>query len=260
MPVSIDNILWLIASLAEAAIICALVNRCIWRSFPVFLLYVSWGLIEDVGGFVVFRAFRSSYSGWYLTTAIVGSILQLGVLVEIGWSILRPVRVSLSRRALIPVAGVILAIGSVIWTFAALPNLSGAAGGKNLIAQLQQTVSILQIVFFLALIGASQTLSLSWRDRELQIATGFGFSSFISIAAVFMHMHETSWLQYRHLFRVEIGAYICTLIYWLVCFAQQEAERRQFTPEMQRILLSVAGAAHATRVALTEPQTGESRK
>ena len=126
--------------------------------------------------------------------------------------------------------------------------------------QLQQTVSILQIVFFIVLIAGSQLLSISWRDRELQIATGLGFFSFVDIASAVLQMHQTSYLQYRHLFRIEIGAYVCSLAYWVVCFMQQEAERRQFTPEMQRILLSVAGAAHATRIALTEPQTGESRK
>lgn len=257
---SIDNIFWLLGVLAEAAIIGVLVRRRMWQRFPIFLLYVTWELIEDSCGVMVFRAFRSSYSGWYLGTAIVGFNLQLGVLVEIGWSILRPVRASLSRRALIPVGVLILAVGAMIWPFAALPNLSGAVGGKHVIAQLQQTISILQIVFFLALIGASQLLSLNWRDRELQIATGFGFFSFIGIAAAFLRVHETSWLQYRHLTRVEIGAFICSLIYWVVCFAQRETERRQFTPEMQRILLSMAGAAHATRVALTEPQTSNTRK
>lgn len=256
----IDYFLWLIASLAEATLIGALVRRHLWRNFPIFLLYVCWGLTEDIGGFIVFRAFRSSYSGWYLATEIVGAVLQLGVLVEIGWSILRPVRASLSRRALIPVAFLILAVGTAIWPFAALPNLSGAVGGKHFIAQLQQTISILQIVFFMALIGASQLLSLNWRDRELQIATGFGFVSFTGITAVFLRVHETSWLQYRHLTRVEIGAYICSLTYWVASFFQKEAERRQFTPEMQRILLSMAGAAHATRVALTEPQTSNTRK
>lgn len=260
MPVSIDNYLWLIGSLAEAAVICVLVYRRLWRSFPAFFLFVGWALIEDIGLFVAFKTFRSSYSGWYLATAIVGSVLQLAILVEIGWSILRPVRASLSQRALIPVVGLILVVGALIWPFAALPKLSDAVGGKHLIAQFQQTVSILQIVVFLAIIAGAQVLSLSWRDRELQITTGFGFYSFVGIVTAFLAMHGTSWLQYRHLSRFDIGAWVCCLLYWAVSFAQKEAERRQFTPEMQRILLSVAGAAHATRVALAEPQTSNTRK
>ena len=44
-------------------------------------------------------------------------------------------------------------------------------------SQLQHTVSILRILFFLVLAGGSQLLSIGWRDRELQVATGLGFYS-----------------------------------------------------------------------------------
>jgi hypothetical protein len=50
------------------------------------------------------------------------------------------------------------------------------------------------------------------------------------------------------------------VLYWAYCFSQKEAARRAFTPEMQRLLLAVAGAAHSTRVALTESQTGMTHK
>jgi hypothetical protein len=50
------------------------------------------------------------------------------------------------------------------------------------------------------------------------------------------------------------------LLYWLVSFAQKEAERREFTPQMQNFLLAMGGAAHSTRVALTESRTGKAPK
>ncbi len=257
---NLDNILWFTGGAADVIVIVLLVHRGLWRTFPVFFLYIVQAVVTDVAAAVIFHSGRSSYASWYLAGTILDSTLLFGILVELAWSLLRPIRASLSRRALIPVAGLILAIGAVIWPFAALPGLSGTAGAKHLIVQLQQTVSILQIVVLLALVAGGQMFSLSWRDRELQIATGLGFYSFVSIATALLEMHGTSWLQYRHLFRFEIGAEFCCLLYWIVTFSQKEAERRQFTPEMQRILLSVAGAARATRVALTEPQTGNPRK
>lgn len=233
-----------------------LLYRRLWRAFPLFSAYIGWELIGDVGAKVVLHSFRSSYATWYLSETIVDSILLFGVLVELGWSILRPLRASLSRRALILVIGLILAVGAAVWPFAALPGLAGATGELRYLVQIGQTVSILQIVFFLALIASSQVLSIGWRDRELQIATGLGFFSVVSLATAALHMQETTVVQYRHLFRVEIGASICSLVYWIVSFAQKEAERREFTPEMQRILLAVAGAARANRVALTESRPG----
>jgi len=48
-----------------------------------------------------------------------------------------------------------------------------------------------------------------------------------------------------------LGSYICTLLYWIFSFAKKEAERREFTPQMQNLLLAVAGVARAERTALT---------
>jgi hypothetical protein len=42
------------------------------------------------------------------------------------------------------------------------------------------------------------------------------------------------------------------LIYWFVSFTQKEVERQQISPQMRRILTTLAGTAHATRVRLDE--------
>ena len=255
-----DVLLWFACDVAEVAVIGLLLYRRLWRTFPLFLSYISWALISNVGGYVVLRIDNASYATAYLVVVIVDSILLFGVLVELAWSILRPVRASLSRRALVPVVGLILIVAVVVWPLAAVPGLAGASVEARMIAHLQQTISILQVVFFLALIAGSQLLSIGWRDRELQVATGLGFFSFVDIAAAVLHMHQTSYLQYRHLFQVEIGAYICSLIYWVVSLSQKEAERRAFTPKMQSMLLAVAGAARSTRVALEDSRTGKPLK
>lgn len=60
----------------------------------------------------------------------------------------------------------------------------------------------------------------------------------------------------RDLNQLLIASYICALIYWVYCFAQKEAERREFTPQMQNMLLAVAGVARAERSALANTSTG----
>jgi len=258
--VNLDLLLWTACCLAETAVIGLLLYRRLWRMFPVFFLYVVEALTGDVGLAIVFRSYHSSYRTWYLAGTIADSVLLFGVLVELAWSILRPIRASLSYRALIPVIGLILAVGAAIWPFAALPGVSDVSRETHLILHLQQTVSILQIIFFLALIGSSQILSIGWRDRELQIATGLGVYSFVSIGVAIFQLHQGSYVQYRHLFRIEVCGYICCLLYWIVSFVQQEAKRREFTPQMQNFLLAAAGAAHSSRVALNGPHTDRKRK
>ncbi len=260
MAVNLDAILWFSFCGAEAALVALLLYRHAWRTFPFFLSYNAWALIGGLAAVVVFHRYQSSYATWYLVQTILDSTLLFGVLIELAWSILRPVRASLSRRALIPVIILILAAGAAIWPFASLSSLAGTSRETHLIMHLQQTVSIMQIIFQLALIGSSQLLSIGWRDREFQIATGLGFYSVCDIAAAALHTHETSVMQYRHLDQALIGTWVCCLIYWILSFARQEAERRAFTPEMQRLLLAAAGAAHSTRVALTESQTAKPRR
>jgi hypothetical protein len=49
-------------------------------------------------------------------------------------------------------------------------------------------------------------------------------------------------------------------LYWIVSFAQKEAERREFTPQMRNFLLAAAGGARATRIAMTESRKEKSER
>ena len=75
-----------------------------------------------------------------------------------------------------------------------------------------------------------------------------------------LEAHETTESQVYHLNQLVVAGFLCSLLYWLVSFAQKEAERREFTPQMQNFLLAVAGAARSTRVALTDSRSGEAGK
>jgi hypothetical protein len=57
-----------------------------------------------------------------------------------------------------------------------------------------------------------------------------------------------------------VASYICSLLYWVFSFAQKEAERREFSPQMQGFLRAVAGTARATRVAMTDSSVTEAQK
>jgi hypothetical protein len=126
--------------------------------------------------------------------------------------------------------------------------------------RLEQTNAILRVLFFLVLAGFGQLLSIGWRDRELQIATGLGFYSIVDLAVAMLHTHLTVWSQYAHLNQVVVASYICSLMYWVYSFAQKEAKRQEFTPQMQNLLLAVAGAARSTRAGLAESVTVKNRE
>jgi phosphoglycerol transferase MdoB-like AlkP superfamily enzyme len=257
---NMDNLLWLACTLAEAAVIGLLLYRRVWRTLPFFCVYIVWGLLSSVGAYAVLHFYPASYFTAYLSGTAVDSTLEICVLIELAWSVLRPLRASLPRRALAVVAGLVVALGAAIWPFAVIPGFSNLPAEWHLLMHLQQTTSILRILFFLALAAGSQVLSIGWRNRELQVATGLGFYSFVSIAVAMLHTHASMGSQYNHLDEIEVASYFFSLLYWGFSFAQQEAERQEFTPQMQNFLLAMAGTARSTRLAMIDSSSSKGRR
>jgi hypothetical protein len=257
--VSLDNILWLAGDGATAVVVALLVGRQVFRTFPIFCSYLVFSLLDDAALFTAEHRYPTSYYNVFVAVLIIDSIFQFGVLVELSWSVLRPIRAVLPRWTLPVVAALVALIGAAVWPLVSGPGVSGFSLAGRLNVHLQETFSVLRILFFLALAGGSQLLSIGWRDRELQIATGLGFYSLVSLAVWMNHSGQAYGPQYHLLDQLVAFSYVCSLSYWLVCFATKEAERREFTPQMQNLLLAMAGAARTTRVALSESIADKTR-
>lgn len=248
---TLDNQLWLVYVVAELAAVSLLIYRRAHKLVPIFLLYCGWDLLSNLASYLVHFYFPRKYLDYYIAQTAIDSVLQFCVLVELSWSVLRPIRQSLPRHSVLAIAGAVLALGAAIWPFASV-HLRGIAPQELFLLHLLQTVSLLRVLFFLGLAGGSQLLSLSWRDRELQVITGLGIYSIVSLAVTMYHTHQTSAALNATLNQFVIGSYICSLVYWIICFSQREAERQEFTPQMQNLLLAVAGVARADREALAQ--------
>lgn len=259
LTMSLDNLLWLAGIVTEIAVVGLLLYRRIWRKLPVFCVYCAWDLFSNVGAYAVRRFFPHSYFTAYLVEIALDSALEFSVLIELAWSVLRPFRTSLPRSALLVIGGAVAVAGAAIWPFVTIPGLAGMPFKVHFLAQLQETASILRILFFLGLAGCSQLLSIGWRDRELQVATGLGFYSLFSLAVEVLHTHQKMGPQYNYLNRVVVASYLISLLYWSFSFAQKEAKRREFTPQMQSFLLAVAGTARTTRAGLKKPAAQKSK-
>lgn len=252
---SFDTVLYFAASLAEITIVGLLLYRRLWRTFPFFLAYNIWTPVASAAQFVILRQYSTSspqYVSAYLANLIVDSTLMFAVLIELAWSVLRPLRPSLSRVAILALGVLILFAGAAIWPFSSIPGISRLSPELAMLLRLKQTFSLLSVLIFLLLAGFSQLLSLGWRNRELQIATGLGFYSLVGVVVTVLHTYSSMQAQYLLLERLLVVSGVCLFLYWIYSFSQKEQERREFSPQMQSLLLAVAGAAHANRVALTE--------
>jgi len=258
--VTLDMGLWLIGVLMEVAVIALLVSRCVYRDYPAFFVYSVWGLASDVVGIALQRLPGSHYNQWYLFELPIDLFLQFGVLVELAWSVLRPFRNLLPRWTVFAIIALIALAAAAIWPFARIPNFAALPLQWNFIARLQQTSSILRVLFFLGIAGCSQVLAIGWRNRELQIATGLGFYSLVTLAATALQKRQANSDRYHLLDLLISASYFCSLLYWVVSFAQKEAARREISPKMQSIVRNLAGTTRIARVALAESSDAKGPK
>lgn len=248
---TLDNVLWLAGDGATAFAVALLFARGVFRSFPIFTSYLIWSLLSDAAAFTAAHLYPANFKTVYLIVLIIDSLFQFGVLLELSWSVLRPLRAALPRWTLLALAALIAMIGAAVWPLATSPGLSDLSTSSRMIFHTQETFAILRILFFLVLAGCSQLLSIGWKDRELQIVTGLGFYSLVSLAVWMRHTGQAlGGTQFHLLDQMVTVSYLCSLTYWIFAFSQKEAERQNFTPQMQDLLLAMAGTARSTRLAM----------
>ena len=252
----IDNSIFVGCLVGEVITVALLFRRRIFQSLPVFFLFLLWTIGSDVTMMILRRVFATQdlhlYMRIYMVEISLDFCMQFAVLVELAWSTLRPIRAALPRRT-IPVIGVIfLLVGAAVWPIAGKLALQGETHQWHNLLQLQQAFSILRVLFVLVLAGFSQLLAIGWRDRELQIATGLGFYSLMSLGAAIVHTHHLSTSVFHSADQIVAVSYFCSLVYWVFSFAQQEAPRQEFTPRMESFLLAVSGAARSNRMTLEQ--------
>ena len=249
------------AMVGEAIVFALLMRRGVWRILPVFCVYVGWTLTSDPAAYFAFRSFSAhGYRNFYLIESTIDSLLQFAVLVELMWSVLRPIRASLPRSTPVVLGVLILLVGLVIWPLAGMTVPPKFTDEAALLFHVQETFAILRVVCFLLMASFSQLLSIGWRDRELQVATGLGFYSIVSLLIAVVHSHQVAGDPYILLDRIETASYLGTLAYWIFSFATQEQKRKEFSPQMQQFLVQMSGGARVTRVALSELPSERPRK
>ena len=255
---TLDTKLALLSALLQAVVIGLLAYRKFYKKLPLFFFYLIWLLI--ISGASVATA--HSYSDEVLQKIFVfadifDAAFMFCVLVELSMSVLSPIRSALPSWTVYGVAGIMMIAFAVIWPFAKPPGFKTLDSLSRIQVHVDMANSVLPIVFFLALAAGSRWLSLSWRDRELQIGTGLGIFALASLSVTLLKMNvgtatDQAIHTYHMLDQAQAVSYVVAMLYWLVSFAQKVPERREFTPQMENFLLALAGNARTTRMAMRD--------
>src|ERR1039458_5083722 len=114
---SVDYAIWLAGTLTEVAVIGLLFYRRVWRSLPVFCAYCIWDVLSNLALYLIDKYLGAPYFEALFLATIIDFVLLFCVLVEVAWSVLRPLRASLPRSAFVLVGVLILIAAVAIWPF-----------------------------------------------------------------------------------------------------------------------------------------------
>lgn len=255
-----DTYLDITSAIVQAFVVILLIRKRIYREFPLFSAYLVWIFAADLAaGFAASRLQSDLYARLYLISSVFDTVFMFSILVEMSMSVLKPVKSMLPQWTVFVVVTVIGAAAIALWHIANPPGIMKLSKVTQYIIHLDITTSMLRIAFFVFLAALSQLLSISWHDRVVQISTGLGFFSLVSLCVTFLHMRQgvgdSGLNDLYHVLDVIVAcSYISSMVYWLVCFARDEPERNKFTPQMQNFITSLAQNARSVRLAMSNPE------
>jgi hypothetical protein len=242
--------------LLQASLCVVLFRKGLARLYPIFVIYLLLNLAEDPLS-LAWSSSSEGYRHYYFVTTVLDYILQLMIVFEIGKNVLRPSKRSLSF-SIRPVAVVgVLLCALVAASFSRQVQAVGTDDLIQISLRVTLGMAILKLLLFAGLAGFAQMLGIGWKNHVLQLATGLAFYAGVSLLIQIASSHVPSANQqvYMHnldrLMQIQSAAYAGTLVFWIWAFSRNEAPRKDFTPQMQEVLVTIAQSAKRTRLAVT---------
>jgi hypothetical protein len=208
-----------VANIGLASVLVALMAlRRVFRPSPVFFAYVCFDLVFTAAALAIYL--RSGPSAWYLYVflfAFAGDLLlYFWVLAELGKNLLRFNRESRPHWQLAVLFFTVTAV--LIGALARWAATPGRSLLGNVCFLLMRADGALEFAGFLALILWSSLRKLRWHERELRIATGLGFTSFVWFLISLLQFQWSTGPVYFWLYQAGQAADLMTLAYWLHYF------------------------------------------
>lgn len=246
----VDNLLWIASDGGQALILAILLARGLYRTFPLFFSYGLWNLASDLLLFLVLTAnhgyLYQHYAAAYYSAGVITYLLEIAVLVEVAANVLRPAAKAFPFRMLYCFLPVMVFVGIGSFFFAKWVNPAPFHGLRFFLLA-DTTAAFLCLITFILIAGFSQVLGLSWKNHVLQLTTGLAFFSIMELLMEIMQSQLRAGPSYSkdYQFWSHFGVvgYIGTVFFWCYAFLKKEAPRKEFSPQMQKILVSLSGSA-----------------
>ena len=253
----LDTILWLMGIAGQIVLLATLLYRRLYRDFPIFTAFILWNALSDLFQLAVLMVGHHDANSivYYRVSFAINLVqyaLEIGVFVEIATNVLKPVRRSLPAGIIyiLFVCMAVILIGGFL--FAARLNAATLTHMRAFMV-IDTTVAILQVLTFVLIAAFSQVLGLTWKNHVLQLASGLAFYAAITLIVSLAHSYLRAGpeyaTKYREFAHLGVAGYLCSLSYWSYSFARKEAPRKEFSPQMRELLVSISGSAKRHSVA-----------
>lgn len=201
-----------------AAVVAAMASKRIFLVSPIFFAYLCFEFVSTICALAVYQ--HAGPSVWYLrvflTWLIGNGLLYFCALAEIGNNLLGSNGKSSPRWAL---AVLLFAAASVlVLVLARWTDAPGRSPLSNLCFVGMRADGALEFAGFLALVSWSNLRKLQWPQRELHIATGFGFLTFASFLLSILLFQWNTGPVYYGIYEAGQAADLIVLAYWLRYF------------------------------------------
>jgi hypothetical protein len=256
---AVDEVFWFATFATEVVLITLLFRRREFRTFPFFLSSILLAALFDPPSFwISLHGSPQDYQRAYIINSVLGYALQLGVLVEIAHRVLQPAQRTMPRflRNILLSVLVVAFVGTVVWILSQNGRSEIFALTTEKLLQVSFVFSYLRLLVFALIAGFSQMLGITWRNHVIRLAAGLAFYSAVAVVAqiTISHLshsnHEAYLENYRLLDRLQIVSYLMALAFWVWSFVQKDAPRREFTPQMERFLVTISETARRSRIGL----------
>jgi hypothetical protein len=129
----------------------------------------------------------------------------------------------------------------------------GHTGNKiqDIKAPLDLMVGLLRMLIFAVTAGFAQLLGIGWRNKVLQLATGLSLYSAVDLIVSLVGRYSG---DSRDLEAIRMIAVTLEVGFFVWVFTTKEVRRREFSPQMEQFLVTLAGRAKLARTAIVRMQ------
>jgi hypothetical protein len=240
----------LIGLVAEIALLVILLARRQYVSYPVFTFYIAFNVLTDIGLEAVMAVSPHVGQSVGFLLLPLQYMIDLGVLFEVAWHVLRPVQPSLPPGTIRVFVGLVV-IAMLGGTLLAWEFRHGGNQISDIKRPLDLTVGFLRMLIFAVTAGFAQVLGIGWKNKELQLASALSFYSAVDLIVSLAARNSTGFDAYEPIRGL---AYVLELGFLIYAFTTKDVGRREFSPQMEQFLVTLAARARVARTALVRTQ------